>query len=70
MGFAGDEEILKKIKEMEISEEGLLLVVLTVDFLDYQSILEALKGCSALFCCLESSDGYDVTNFTKSIPHP
>ena len=36
------------------------LAVFTVDILDYHSILVALKGCSALFCCLDSPDGYDV----------
>jgi len=36
--------------------------VFSVDVLDYHSILVALKGCSALFCCLDgSSDGYDVS---------
>ncbi|XVE98656.1 hypothetical protein REPUB_Repub03eG0125800 [Reevesia pubescens] len=50
-------EIEKKIKEMERVEEK--LSVFTVDIFDYQSILVALKGCSALFCCLDSPDGYD-----------
>ncbi|XP_022730082.1 cinnamoyl-CoA reductase-like SNL6 [Durio zibethinus] len=50
-------EIEKKIKEMERVEER--LSVLTVDILDYQTILVALKGCSALFCCLDCPDGYD-----------
>ncbi|XP_012071595.1 cinnamoyl-CoA reductase-like SNL6 [Jatropha curcas] len=53
----GDTEIGKKIKELEKEEER--LVVFSVDVLDYQSILFALKGCSALFCCLDSPDGYD-----------
>ncbi|EOY31557.1 hypothetical protein QUC31_019726 [Theobroma cacao] len=50
-------EIEEKIKEMERVEDR--LAVFTVDILDYQSILVALKGCSALFCCLDSPDGYD-----------
>ncbi|XWS73149.1 hypothetical protein CRYUN_Cryun02cG0100800 [Craigia yunnanensis] len=50
-------EIEKKIKEMERVEER--LAVFTVDILDYQSILAALKGCSASFCCLDCPDGYD-----------
>ncbi|XWS27256.1 hypothetical protein CRYUN_Cryun26dG0099200 [Craigia yunnanensis] len=50
-------EIEKKIKEMERVEER--LAVFTVDILDYHSILVALKGCSALFCCLDSPDGYN-----------
>ena len=52
-------EIEKKIREMEGMEER--LVVFSVDVLDYHSILVALKGCSALFCSLDSSDGYDVS---------
>lgn len=61
---AGDQsqtEIEKKIREME--KMGERLVVFSVDVLDYRSILVALKGCSALFCCLDSSDGYDVSVF-------
>lgn len=61
---AGDQsqtDIEKKIREMEKMEER--LVVFSVDVLDYRSILVALKGCSALFCCLDSSDGYDVSVF-------
>ncbi|XP_057514188.1 cinnamoyl-CoA reductase-like SNL6 isoform X1 [Actinidia eriantha] len=50
-------EIVKKIRDMEGIEEK--LVVSTVDVLDYHSILEAVKGCCALFCCLDSQDGYD-----------
>ncbi|KAJ8750785.1 hypothetical protein K2173_015966 [Erythroxylum novogranatense] len=53
----GEAEIQKKIREMEKEEEK--VVVFGVDILDYQSILVALKGCSALFCCLDSPDGYD-----------
>ncbi|GKV18146.1 hypothetical protein SLEP1_g28568 [Rubroshorea leprosula] len=54
----GESEVEKKIKEMETTVEG-KLVAFTVDILDYHSILVALRGCSALFCCLDSSDGYD-----------
>ncbi|XP_058227245.1 cinnamoyl-CoA reductase-like SNL6 isoform X2 [Rhododendron vialii] len=54
---AGEAEIVKKIRDMEGIEEG--LVVYSVDVLDYHSILEALKGCCALFCCLDSQEGYD-----------
>ncbi|KAK6942361.1 NAD(P)-binding domain [Dillenia turbinata] len=50
-------EIFKKIKDMEREEER--LVVFGFDVLDYHSILIALRGCSALFCTLDSSDGYD-----------
>ncbi|PSS08211.1 Cinnamoyl-CoA reductase-like [Actinidia chinensis var. chinensis] len=53
----GETEIVKKIRDMEGIEEK--LVVSTVDVLDYHSILEAVKGCCALFCCLDSQDGYD-----------
>ncbi|KAJ8767333.1 hypothetical protein K2173_017377 [Erythroxylum novogranatense] len=53
----GEAEIQKKIGDMEKKEER--LVVFGADILDYQSILVALKGCSALFCCLDSPDGYD-----------
>lgn len=53
----GETEIVEKIRDMELIEER--LVVYSVEVLDYRSILEALKGCSALFCCLDSSDGYD-----------
>ncbi|KAK7854902.1 tetraketide alpha-pyrone reductase 1 [Quercus suber] len=56
-GDQSQTEIEKKIREMEKMEER--LVVFCVDVLDYHSILVALKGCSALFCCLDSSDGYD-----------
>ncbi|KAL6973767.1 cinnamoyl-CoA reductase, partial [Sarracenia purpurea var. burkii] len=50
-------EIVEKIRDMEGMEER--LVVSTVDVLDYHSILAAVKGCCALFCCLDSQDGYD-----------
>ncbi|KAJ6330793.1 hypothetical protein OIU76_009397 [Salix suchowensis] len=53
----GETEIVKKIREMEREEER--LAVFEVDALDYHSILIALKGCSAMFCCLDSTDGYD-----------
>ncbi|XP_010268414.1 PREDICTED: cinnamoyl-CoA reductase-like SNL6 [Nelumbo nucifera] len=53
----GETEIVRKIRELERMEER--LVVFVVDVLDYQSIVGALKGCSALFCSLDSSDGYD-----------
>lgn len=56
--FAGETEIMRSIREMGQLEER--LEVFVVDVLDYQSILEALKGCSALFCCLDNPDGYDV----------
>jgi hypothetical protein len=43
--------------------------VFSVDVLDYHSILVALKGCSALFCCLDgSSDGYDVSIYILLAP--
>jgi len=58
--LAGETEIQKIIRNMERVEER--LEVFSVDVLDYHSILVALKGCSALFCCLDgSSDGYDVS---------
>ncbi|KAH7856747.1 hypothetical protein Vadar_005089 [Vaccinium darrowii] len=53
----GETEIVKKIRDTEGIEER--LVVSVVDVLDYHSILEALKGCCALFCCLDSQEGYD-----------
>ncbi|XP_015583419.2 cinnamoyl-CoA reductase-like SNL6 [Ricinus communis] len=53
----GETEIEKEINDMEKEEER--LVVFSVDVLDYQSVLFALKGCSASFCCLDSADGYD-----------
>lgn len=37
------------------------LFVFEVDAMDYQSILVALKDCCALFCSLDSPDGYDVS---------
>lgn len=55
---AGETEIKDKIRDMEKVEERLR--VFTVDVLDYHTILLALKGCSALFCCLDSPDAYDV----------
>ncbi|XP_057462604.1 cinnamoyl-CoA reductase-like SNL6 [Actinidia eriantha] len=53
----GETEIVKKIRDMEGIEEK--LVVSTADVLDYHSILEAVKDCCALFCCLDSQDGYE-----------
>jgi hypothetical protein len=48
----------KTIRDLAREEER--LSVFEVDVLDYHSILIALKGCSAMFCCLDSRDGYDV----------
>lgn len=60
LGFvAGETEIVKKLREIEKEEER--LVLFSVDVLDYHSILVALKGCSALFASLDSSDNYDVS---------
>ena len=56
---AGETDIVKKIRDLEREKER--LVVFAVDVLDYHSILEALKGCVSLFCCLDSQDGYDVS---------
>ena len=58
---AGETEIMTNIKEMGELEKRLELFV--VDILHYQSIIGALKGCSALFCCLDSLDGYDVSDW-------
>ena len=55
---AGETEIMEKLRDMEKVEER--LTVFSVDILDYHTILLALKGCSALFCCLDSPDAYDV----------
>ncbi|KAF3487061.1 hypothetical protein F2Q69_00057728 [Brassica cretica] len=54
----GDSEIEETIREMEATEER--LVVYDVDVLDYQSILVSLKTCNAVFCCLDSPEGYDL----------
>ncbi|CDP02864.1 unnamed protein product [Coffea canephora] len=54
---SGDEVVMKKIVELEKTEER--LTAFTVDVLDYHSVLEALKGCCAMFCCLDIADGYD-----------
>lgn len=43
---------------MEKEEER--LVVFCVDVLDYHSIVLALQGCSAMLCCLDSPEGYEV----------
>ncbi|KAL3532975.1 hypothetical protein ACH5RR_006496 [Cinchona calisaya] len=56
----GEELILKKIMDLEKTEER--LSTFKVDVLDYHSILEVVKGCCALFCCLDKSDGYDDKN--------
>lgn len=58
--MAGEIEIVKKIIELEKTYEKRLSIFI-VDMLDYHSILESMKGCVALFCCLDSSDGYDVS---------
>lgn len=55
---AGETEIQKSIRDMEKEEER--LVVFCVDVLDYHSIVLALKGCSAVLCCLDSPERYEV----------
>jgi hypothetical protein len=55
-----------EIRNMERVEER--LEVFSADVLDYHSILVALKGCSALFCCLGGSDGYDVSIYIYIYP--
>lgn len=55
--LAGEREIVEKIRDMEVVEDR--LVVHSVEVLEYRSILESLKGCAAVFCCLDSSDGYN-----------
>jgi nucleoside-diphosphate-sugar epimerase len=53
-----ESEIEKEITELKkVHEER--LSIFTIDVLDYHSIHLALKGCTGLFCCLDSSDGYD-----------
>ena len=37
------------------------LVVFPVDIMDYHSVLVALKGCSGLFCCMDTPHVYDVS---------
>lgn len=64
-GVSGESEIEEKIREMEATEEG--LVVYDVDVLDYQTILVSLKNCNAVFCCLDNPEGYDVSDFIKII---
>ncbi|KAL0345967.1 UNVERIFIED_CONTAM: putative anthocyanidin reductase [Sesamum radiatum] len=54
----GEKEIVKKIAGLERTEKG-RLTMFTVDILDYHSILEALRLCCGLFCCLDSPDKYD-----------
>ncbi|XP_022888097.1 cinnamoyl-CoA reductase-like SNL6 [Olea europaea var. sylvestris] len=53
----GEKEIIKKITDLQKTEKG--LTTFTVDMLDYHSILEAVKGCCALFCCLDSPFQYE-----------
>ncbi|KAG9456073.1 hypothetical protein H6P81_000581 [Aristolochia fimbriata] len=53
----GNREIKSKVEEMSVFQKR--ITVFPVDVLDYHSITEALKGCSALFCSLDSSDAYD-----------
>lgn len=53
----GKPEIEKTIREMCKVENGLM--VFSVDIMDYQSILVALKGCSGLFCCMDTHHVYD-----------
>lgn len=53
----GEKEILNKVMDLEKKEEGLKIFM--VDVMDYHSIHEALRGCCALFCCLDNSNGYD-----------
>ncbi|PIN02603.1 Flavonol reductase/cinnamoyl-CoA reductase [Handroanthus impetiginosus] len=54
----GEKEMMKKITSLERTQKGLMIFM--VDILDYNSILEALKGCCGLFCCLDSPDKYDA----------
>ncbi|KAM7472871.1 hypothetical protein LguiA_011054 [Lonicera macranthoides] len=60
----GETEIVKKIIELEKTYEN-RLSIFSVDMLDYHSILESMKGCVALFCCLDSSDGYEDENMVE-----
>ncbi|KAG6589749.1 Cinnamoyl-CoA reductase-like SNL6, partial [Cucurbita argyrosperma subsp. sororia] len=53
----GNPEMEKTIREMGEVENG--LVVFPVDIMDYHSILVALKGCSGLFCCMDTPHVYD-----------
>lgn len=57
---SGEKEILKKVMELEKKEERLKTFM--VDVMDYHSILEALRGCCALFCCLDNANGYYDVN--------
>ncbi|XP_047323646.1 cinnamoyl-CoA reductase-like SNL6 [Impatiens glandulifera] len=54
----GESELIRRINEMGKTDKR--VTVLIVDVLDYHTITDALKGCSALFCCLDSPDGYAV----------
>lgn len=61
---SGEKEILKKVMDLEKKEERLKTFM--VDVMDYHSILESLKGCSALFCCLDNANGYyDVSKINS-----
>ncbi|KAK4431914.1 putative anthocyanidin reductase [Sesamum alatum] len=51
----GEKEILKKIAALERTEKGRLRMF-SVDILDYHSILEALRLCCGLFCCLDNKN--------------
>ncbi|XP_023515814.1 cinnamoyl-CoA reductase-like SNL6 [Cucurbita pepo subsp. pepo] len=53
----GNPEIEKTIREMGEVVKG--LVVFPVDIMDYHSVLVALKGCSGLFCCMDTPHVYD-----------
>ncbi|CAI9098605.1 OLC1v1035284C1 [Oldenlandia corymbosa var. corymbosa] len=56
----GEGIIRKKI--MDLAQTDDRLQTFRVDVLDYQSIVEASKGCCALFCCLDNPDGYHDVN--------
>ncbi|MQL91553.1 hypothetical protein Taro_024165 [Colocasia esculenta] len=58
-------EITRRIKEMKSKTDKERLSVFVVDVLDYQSILTALNGCSALFCSLDDPFAYDVYKPSK-----
>ncbi|KAK3007025.1 hypothetical protein RJ639_016923 [Escallonia herrerae] len=53
----GETDIVKKVRDLERTEKRLM--VFSADVLDYHSILEALEGCCALFCCLDNPDVND-----------
>ncbi|CAH9093215.1 unnamed protein product [Cuscuta europaea] len=54
----GEKEIINKVKDLQktVKEK---LVIYSVDVLSYRSIVEALRGCSGLFCSLDNPDCYD-----------